>query len=65
MTDKCVVKGCTNHRHQGKFLGDLCTPCYHMLMSGEIQHGATFIHDMERELNLLRELALAASDVDA
>jgi hypothetical protein len=25
---KCVVKDCTNHTHEGKFVGLLCSPCY-------------------------------------
>lgn len=31
MTDKCIVKGCTNHKDEGEFVGDLCLPCYLML----------------------------------
>jgi hypothetical protein len=25
---KCVVKDCTNHTHEGKFVELLCSPCY-------------------------------------
>ena len=35
-TTKCIVKGCTNHSNEGKFVGSLCMPCYHMLNTGEI-----------------------------
>jgi hypothetical protein len=32
---KCIVKGCENHKHQGLFVGDLCTPCHSMLSEGK------------------------------
>lgn len=31
---KCIVHGCQNHTHQGKFVGDLCMPCHIMLTTG-------------------------------
>lgn len=33
---KCIVFGCTNHTDQGKFVGDLCAPCHHILTTGEV-----------------------------
>ncbi|WP_157639945.1 hypothetical protein [Burkholderia ubonensis] len=33
--EKCIVKGCLNHRHQGRFIGDLCSPCHAMLTEGK------------------------------
>jgi hypothetical protein len=32
---KCIVKDCANHKHQGKFIGDLCSPCFSFLVEGE------------------------------
>ena len=32
---KCIVKDCTNHSHQGKFIGELCSPCYSFITTGE------------------------------
>ena len=26
---KCIVKDCENHGHQGRFIGQLCAPCYY------------------------------------
>lgn len=51
-SDKCLVRGCENHKHQGRFVGDLCGPCYTMLSTGEISlyGGDTFIHKLSREL---------------
>jgi len=28
MSEKCIVLNCENHKHQGKFVGDLCAPCH-------------------------------------
>ena len=33
---KCVVKGCSNHRDEGKFVGEFCSPCYTMLTTGKV-----------------------------
>ena len=35
---KCAVKDCTNHAHQGKFIGLLCAPC-HAFIAGERSGG--------------------------
>ena len=32
---KCVVKDCENHKHQGGFTGDLCNPCYEFISTGK------------------------------
>jgi hypothetical protein len=34
--NRCIVYGCTNHKNQGSFEGDICTPCYRMITSGKI-----------------------------
>lgn len=47
---KCLVKGCTNRTSEGKFIGDLCVPCYNMLESGKIKSGMTFIHQMNNTI---------------
>ena len=47
--DKCIVKGCQNHRTQGKFIKDLCWPCYDMLSTGEVMHGDTWIHQLVQQ----------------
>lgn len=33
---KCLVKGCENHSHEGKFVGELCNPCHIMLTEGKV-----------------------------
>jgi len=32
---KCIVEGCTNHQHEGAFVGDICRPCYAMITTGK------------------------------
>jgi hypothetical protein len=32
---KCIVKNCENHANQGRFVGDLCTPCHGFITTGE------------------------------
>ena len=34
--EKCIAKGCQNHRSGGKFIGDLCNPCHSMLTEGRL-----------------------------
>jgi hypothetical protein len=49
--DKCLVFGCSNRKHQGKFIGDLCGPCHQMITTGCIGSGETFIHTLVKEAN--------------
>lgn len=47
--EKCIVKGCQNHRHQGAFVGDLCKPCHVMLTEGkELPSTALFATEARR-----------------
>ena len=32
---KCIALGCENHENEGRFIGDLCSPCYGMITTGE------------------------------
>lgn len=41
---KCIVHDCKNHDHQGAFVGNLCAPCHHMLTTGVLGFGGTFVH---------------------
>ena len=43
---KCIVRGCVNHQHQGRFVGELCGPCHNMLTTGKLGNGDTFIHEL-------------------
>ena len=45
---ECKVKGCLNHKHQGNFVGEFCSPCYKMLITGKIERGTSFIHKLQQ-----------------
>lgn len=61
---KCIVKGCTNHQKEGKFIGSLCAPCYHMITSGEIIPSEAWfareIYDLRADLKLAKNDNLGA-----
>ena len=38
----CIVNGCPNQTDQGRFVGDLCSPCYHFVADGEGVHSQAF-----------------------
>ena len=63
MGAKCIVKGCLNYQGQGRFIGEVCAPCHHMLTTGEGAYNNTFVGDLyhkaaqlERFKTQLREL---------
>lgn len=51
-SQKCIVAGCNNHQHEGRFQTfDLCAPCYYMLSAGTVSNnGTTFIHALRDEV---------------
>ena len=53
---KCLIKGCENHSDAGMFMGDLCMPCYEMLVTGHIHpSNCTFIGELNKEKEILRK----------
>lgn len=48
---KCIVHGCQNHSDAGRFVDELCAPCYHMITTGKVHpNNGTFIGDMARQV---------------
>ena len=39
---RCIVKDCQNHRHEGKFVGDLCSPCHTFITTGEGKYSQAY-----------------------
>ena len=37
----CIVYGCTNKSSEGRFIGDLCVPCYEMLSTGKFNFNSS------------------------
>lgn len=49
--DKCIIDGCNNTKDQGNFVGDICSPCYELLTSGDLdkhKQGTSFIHKIKK-----------------
>ena len=38
----CIVKGCSNQRHKGKFVGNLCSPCATFITTGEGKYSQAY-----------------------
>ena len=38
----CIVKGCSNHRGEGLFIGELCSPCHTFITTGEGKHSQAY-----------------------
>lgn len=48
--NKCIIYGCTNKKHEGKFVGDICKPCYEMITKGKADQPSTnFIASLYKE----------------
>ena len=62
MSEKCIVFGCTNEKHQGTFVGDICTPCYEIITKGNLNQPSTnFIYQLIEENKKLRKLKSASA----
>ena len=49
---RCIVHDCKNHQGEGLFIGDICLPCYNMIVTGNDNPSANFIHRLHGELKL-------------
>jgi hypothetical protein len=38
----CIVKDCENHKHQGRFVGDLCSPCHAFITRNEGKYSQAY-----------------------
>ncbi len=62
MSEKCIIFGCTNEKHQGTFVGDICAPCYEMITKGNLnQPSNNFIYKLIEENKKLRNLKYASA----
>jgi len=50
---KCIVKDCENHEHEGKFIGDLCSPCHEFITTGIGVHSQAY-RNTQDEANLVK-----------
>jgi Na+/phosphate symporter len=57
---KCIVKNCENHSHQGKFIGELCSPCHRYITEGEGKYSQAYRNSKREWFGLTDEEMLAA-----
>lgn len=63
--EKCIVKGCKNHRHQGRFVGELCAPCHGMLTEGKFVASTAWFASEGLQAQRADVLAQATQFLDA
>lgn len=56
---KCIVKDCENHQHQGKFVGDVCGPCYEFIATGKGENSQAYrnisIKELQAKIDMLEK----------
>ena len=57
---KCIVKDCKNHEHQGRFVGELCSPCHEFIVAGEETHSQMYRNTRRKWVGLTDEEKYAA-----
>lgn len=56
MPKKCIVKDCTNYNDSTEFEGEICKPCFDMLVYGDHKEESNnFIHRLSKEVMSYRE----------
>ncbi len=55
---KCIVKDCENHKHEGDFVGDLCKPCHQFITTGDGIYSQAY-----RNTNPVKELTLTPDEI--
>ncbi len=51
----CIVHGCSNFKHQGRFEGNICAPCYAHITTGLVGSTTSFIGDLAMQNQSLKE----------
>ena len=44
--NKCIVHGCSNHADQGRFVGEMCSPCHTMITTGKVMPTDSFLNQI-------------------
>lgn len=58
--EECFVYGCTNKKHEGNFIGDICCPCYTIITTGNLEQPSNnFIHKLALKYKALKEKSIA------
>ena len=51
----CIVKGCSNHRGEGLFIGELCSPCHTFITTGEGKYSQAYRNSQREWQGLTNE----------
>lgn len=50
---RCIIYGCNNHQGDGLFMGEICMPCYKMIVTGNDNPSENFIHRLHAKLQII------------
>lgn len=53
--EACIVKGCSNHRVEGLFVGALCSPCHTFITTGEGKYSQAYRNSQREWQGLTNE----------
>lgn len=56
---RCIVHGCRNHRHQGRFIGDLCAPCHSYITTGRVGPTTSFLGKLDGMMDALKTISVS------
>lgn len=56
---RCIVHGCDNHRHQGKFVGDMCARCHEHITTGSVGPTTSFLGKLNGLMETLKTISVA------
>jgi len=61
---KCIVLGCENHEHEGRFVGALCAPCHHILTTGESGYTSGILQIFRDRESIYKNRAIIKAAMD-
>jgi len=56
---RCIVNGCANQRHQGRFIGDLCAPCHTYITTGRVGPTTSFLGKLDGLMDALKTISVS------
>lgn len=52
---RCQSWCCSNYQHQGKFVGEFCSPCYQKITTGIGAHGTAWFYQLSDQWQEMRD----------
>jgi hypothetical protein len=56
---RCIVHGCVNCRHQGRFVGNLCAPCHNYITTGRVGPTTSFLGKLDALMDTLKTISVS------